>query len=107
MLLLSSCAIVARMLKRSSDFSSPLSKDSFSKITRIPSFFNSRSVSRTSATSLPNREMDFVFRFHQTGSYLIRGEKEYHIPREEQEAQAHRAGIDYDPMTFSRGNCNE
>ena len=51
--------------------------------------------------------MDFVFRFHQTGSYLIRGEKEYHIPREEQEAQAHRAGIDYDPMTFSGGNRNE
>lgn len=38
------------------------------------------------------------FRFHQTGSVLIRGEKTYHIPRAEQERQARKAGINYDPQ---------
>lgn len=36
------------------------------------------------------------FRFHQTGSILIRGDRVYHIPREKQESQARVAGIDYD-----------
>lgn len=45
-------------------------------------------------------EYGVPFCFHQTGSYLIRGNKEYHIPREDQETQAHRAGIDYDPVTL-------
>ena len=37
------------------------------------------------------------FHFHRTGSYLIRGDKEYHIPHEKQESQAAAAGIDYEP----------
>ena len=37
------------------------------------------------------------FSFHQTDSILIRGDKVYHIPREEQESQAQKAGMDWDP----------
>lgn len=37
------------------------------------------------------------FRFHQTGTYLQRGNKLYTIPRSQQESQAHKAGIDYTP----------
>lgn len=37
------------------------------------------------------------FRFHQTGTYLQRGNKLYTIPRAQQESQAHKAGIDYSP----------
>lgn len=37
------------------------------------------------------------FRFHQTGSILIREDKVYHIPQEEQESQAQKAGMDWAP----------
>lgn len=37
------------------------------------------------------------FHFHQTGSYLQRGDRLYHIPREKQEAQAAKSGVDYMP----------
>lgn len=35
------------------------------------------------------------FGFHQTGSYLIKDGKQYHIPREYQHTQAHKAGLDF------------
>ena len=35
------------------------------------------------------------FTFHQTGSYLIKDSKLYHIPREHQHTQAHQANIDF------------
>lgn len=36
------------------------------------------------------------FSYHQTGAKLIKGGKEYHIPREHQHEQAHKAKLDYD-----------
>ena len=36
------------------------------------------------------------FSYHQTGAGLIKGGKEYHIPREHQHEQAHKAKLDYD-----------
>ena len=35
------------------------------------------------------------FNFHQTGSYLIKDGRRFHIPREHQHSQAHRANIDF------------
>ncbi len=40
-------------------------------------------------------EAGVAFGFHQTGSYLIKDGKPYHIPREHQHSQAHKAGIDF------------
>lgn len=37
------------------------------------------------------------FNFHQTGSYLIKDGRKYHIQREFQHSQAHRANVDYSP----------
>ena len=34
------------------------------------------------------------FNFHQTGSYLIKDGRQYHIPREHQHSQARKAGLD-------------
>lgn len=56
---------------------------------------------RVIETKMQCVEYGVPFHFHQTGSYLIRGNKEYRIPREYQESQAHAAGIDYDPSSFS------
>ena len=42
-------------------------------------------------------EAKVVFNFHQTGSYLIKEGRKYHIPREHQHTQAAKANIDYDP----------
>ena len=36
------------------------------------------------------------FSYHQTGAKLIKGGKEYLIPRELQHIQAHKAHLDYD-----------
>jgi hypothetical protein len=36
------------------------------------------------------------FSYHQTGARLIKGGKEYQIPREYQHIQAHKAGLDFD-----------
>lgn len=41
------------------------------------------------------REAGIPFRFHQTGSYLIKDGKQYHIPREHQHSQAKKAGLDF------------
>ena len=38
------------------------------------------------------------FNFHQTGSYLIKDGRQFHIPREHQLAQAHKANIDFRPQ---------
>ena len=38
------------------------------------------------------------FNFHQTGSYIIKDGKQFHIPREYQHSQAHKANIDYHPF---------
>lgn len=35
------------------------------------------------------------FNFHQTGSYLIKGGRKFHIPREHQHSQARKANVDY------------
>jgi protein gp37 len=40
-------------------------------------------------------ENGVAFSYHQTGARLIKGGKEYLIPRENQHEQAHRAGLDY------------
>ena len=37
------------------------------------------------------------FNFHQTGSYIIKDNKRYHIPRPLQHSQAHKANVDYFP----------
>ncbi|MCM1022040.1 MAG: phage Gp37/Gp68 family protein [Muribaculum sp.] len=39
-------------------------------------------------------EAGVSFGFHQTGSYLIKDDKQYYIPREHQHSQAHKAGLD-------------
>ena len=35
------------------------------------------------------------FNFHQTGSYLIKDGRQFHIPREHQHSQARKANVDY------------
>ena len=35
------------------------------------------------------------FNFHQTGSYLIKDGRRFHIPREHQHSQAHKANVDF------------
>ena len=40
-------------------------------------------------------ENNISFFYHQTGARLIKGGKEYLIPRESQHEQAHKAGLDY------------
>ena len=40
-------------------------------------------------------ENGISFSYHQTGARLIKGNKTYQIPREEQHSQAHKAGLDY------------
>ena len=42
-------------------------------------------------------ETKVPFNFHQTGSYLIKDGRKYHIPREFQHSQAHKANVDYHP----------
>ena len=37
------------------------------------------------------------FNFHQTGSYIIKDGKQFHVPRPLQHSQAHRANVDYKP----------
>ena len=37
------------------------------------------------------------FGFHQTGSYLVKDGKQFHIPREHQHSQARKANVDYKP----------
>lgn len=37
------------------------------------------------------------FNFHQTGSYIIKDGKQYHIPRPLQHSQAHKANVDFKP----------
>ncbi|MCH5229470.1 MAG: DUF5131 family protein [Muribaculaceae bacterium] len=37
------------------------------------------------------------FNFHQTGSYVIKDNKRYYIPREHQHSQAHKANVDFKP----------
>ena len=44
-------------------------------------------------------ENGVAFSYHQTGAKLIKGGKEYDIPREYQHEQAHKARLDYDPAT--------
>lgn len=39
------------------------------------------------------REAGVPFNFHQTGSYLIKDGRQYHIPREHQNSQAKKAGL--------------
>lgn len=41
------------------------------------------------------READVPFRFHQTGSYLVKDGRCYRIPREHQHSQARKAGLDF------------
>ena len=38
------------------------------------------------------------FAFHQTGSYIIKDGRQYHIPREHQHAQARRAAVNFKPL---------
>lgn len=38
------------------------------------------------------------FVFHQTGSYLVKDDRVYHIPREHQHSQAHKANVNFNPM---------
>lgn len=40
-------------------------------------------------------EAGVAFSYHQTGARLFRNGKEYHIPREQQHRQAHKAGLDF------------
>ena len=40
------------------------------------------------------RDAGVPFNFHQTGSYLIKDDRQYHIPREHQHSQAKKAGLD-------------
>ena len=35
------------------------------------------------------------FNFHQTGSYLVKDGRQFHIPREHQHSQAHKANVDF------------
>lgn len=42
------------------------------------------------------QEIGIPFSFHQTGSYLIKDGKQYHIPREHQHSQAKKAGLDFE-----------
>ena len=35
------------------------------------------------------------FTFHQTGSFLIKDGRQYHIPRAHQHSQAHKANVDF------------
>ena len=37
------------------------------------------------------------FNFHQTGSYLIKEGRQFHIPRPLQHSQAHKANVDFRP----------
>ena len=37
------------------------------------------------------------FNFHQTGSYIIKDGKQFHIPRPLQHSQAHKANVDFKP----------
>ena len=48
-------------------------------------------------------EYGVSFSYHQTGAKLIKNGKEYHIPREVQHEQAHKAGLDYDPVSGVSG----
>ena len=41
-------------------------------------------------------EAGVAFTFHQTGAKLRKGGREYQIPRELQEVQAKKAGLDFD-----------
>jgi len=41
-------------------------------------------------------EYGVPFTYHQTGARLVKGGREYRIPRELQEAQAKKAGLDFD-----------
>ena len=47
-------------------------------------------------------ENGVAFSYHQTGAKLIKGGKEYLIPREYQHEQAHKANLDYDPVNGLR-----
>ncbi|MDE6266282.1 MAG: phage Gp37/Gp68 family protein [Muribaculaceae bacterium] len=40
------------------------------------------------------KDAGIPFNFHQTGSYLIKDGRQYHIPREHQHSQARKAGLD-------------
>jgi protein gp37 len=40
------------------------------------------------------------FSYHQTGAKLMKNGRLYHIPKDKQEDQAHRAGID---ISFEKG----
>ena len=40
-------------------------------------------------------DRNIPFRFHQTGAYLIRDGKTYHVPRKFQISQARKAGLDF------------
>ena len=44
------------------------------------------------------------FSFHQTGSFLIKGGKQYYIPRDLQHSQARKAGLDTAPRTIEVQN---
>ncbi|MCH5237031.1 MAG: DUF5131 family protein [Muribaculaceae bacterium] len=37
------------------------------------------------------------FNFHQTGSYIIKDSRRFHIPRKLQHSQAHKANVDFKP----------
>lgn len=41
------------------------------------------------------RAANIPFCFHQTGSYLLKDGKTYRIPRNQQHAQARKAGVDF------------
>lgn len=45
-------------------------------------------------------ENGVAFSYHQTGARLIKGGKEYQIPREHQHEQAHKAHLDYNGTTL-------
>ena len=45
-------------------------------------------------------ENGVAFSYHQTGARLIKGGKEYNIPRELQHDQARKAGLDFDGVNF-------
>ena len=42
-------------------------------------------------------ETGVAFNFHQTGSYIIKDGRRYHIPRPLQHSQAHKANVDFRP----------
>ena len=42
-------------------------------------------------------ESKIPFNFHQTGSYILKDGKKYHIPRPLQHSQARKAGVDFHP----------